>query len=137
MPITFPADTPPVVELLKAIKGGAVEEASGLRAETAELARARFAARGGTSTALNLVADRPGDFPNGPEIVTLLLGAGADPNALTTGGSSETPGPGSETHGRVVLVIWLVSNGISSTTMGVRAGWIRGGSFGPSLVVRQ
>jgi uncharacterized protein len=44
---------------------------------------------------LHLVTDWPGYFPNGPEIVRLLIGAGADPNALTSG--RDSPGPGDET----------------------------------------
>ena len=34
-------------------------------------------------------ADWPGYFPNGPRIARLLIGAGADPNALTTSRSSD------------------------------------------------
>jgi len=39
--------------------------------------------------ALHIVADWPGYFPNGPEIVRVLLAAGADPNDRNPGG--ETP----------------------------------------------
>jgi uncharacterized protein len=34
----------------------------------------------GGRTALHVVADWPGYFPNGPQIVDMLIGAGADPN---------------------------------------------------------
>ncbi len=62
------------------------------------LAVARLAGRrGGTSTSLHFVTDWPGYFPNGPDVVHLLVDAGADPNTLTTSGDSSTPGPGSET----------------------------------------
>ena len=44
---------------------------------------------------MHLVTDWPGYFPNGPEIVRLLIEAGADPNALTAG--RDSPGPGDET----------------------------------------
>jgi ankyrin repeat protein len=46
---------------------------------------------------LHLVTDWPGYFPNGPQIVQLLIDAGAGPNALTTSRGSETAGPGDET----------------------------------------
>ncbi len=85
------------VELLFALRGGDVDLIGRLLSEHPVLARARFEARGGTSTALHFVTDWPGYFPNGPEIVHLLIDAGADPNAITTGDGSGTPGPGSET----------------------------------------
>jgi len=95
--VTIPGDDPRAVELLVGVRAGDVELIRHLLSEHPDLARARFAARGGTSTALHFVTDWPGYFPNGPDIVKVLIGAGADPNALTTGGGSETPGPGSET----------------------------------------
>lgn len=42
-------------------------------------------------TALHVVTDWPGYFPNGPAVVRLLVAAGADPNASTEGGAPETP----------------------------------------------
>jgi ankyrin repeat protein len=45
---------------------------------------------------LHLVAGWPGYFPNGPQIVRLLIDAGADPNALTTSRGAQA-GAGSET----------------------------------------
>jgi ankyrin repeat protein len=47
-----------------------------LLAEQPGLARARFVAPdGGSGTALHMVADWPGYFSNGPEVVELLIGA--------------------------------------------------------------
>lgn len=94
---TVPGDAPTAVELLLAVRGGHIDLVQRLLSENPDLARARFGARGGTSTALHFVTDWPGYFPNGPGIVHLLIDAGADPNALTTGAGSEIPGPGSET----------------------------------------
>ena len=94
----LPSGTPAAVELLHAVRVGDVGQIQRLISENADLARARFkGARGGTSTALHFVTDWPGYFPHGPDIVHVLVDAGADPTALTTGGDSETPGPGSET----------------------------------------
>ncbi len=95
--VTIPGDTPTAVELLLAVRGGDIDLVRRLLSENPELARAKFEARGGTGTALHFVTDWPGYFPKGPDIVHLLVDAGADPNALTTGGGSDTPGPGSET----------------------------------------
>jgi hypothetical protein len=101
------ADRPPLVlrwddqaglELKLAVLVGDVAEVGRLLAAQPHLAVARLAGRrGGTSTSLHFVTDWPGYFPNGPEVVHVLVDAGADPNALTTGGDSPTPGPGSET----------------------------------------
>lgn len=46
---------------------------------------------------MHLPTDWPGYFPNGPQIVRLLIDAGADLNALTTERVAESPTPGSET----------------------------------------
>ena len=95
---TLPDDAPPAVELLMAVHGGDVNLVRRLVAENPDLARARFGARErGTRTALHFVTDWPGYFPSGPDIVKLLIDAGADPNALTTARGSDSPGPGSET----------------------------------------
>jgi hypothetical protein len=96
--VTMPSDDPTAIELLLAVRGGDVSTLRRLLSEQPELARSRFGSRArGTSTALHFATDWPGYFPNGPTIVHLLVDAGADPNALTTGRNSQTPGPGSET----------------------------------------
>jgi uncharacterized protein len=62
------------------------------------LASARLGSKdSGTTTPLHLVTGWPGYFPNGAQIVRLLIDEGADPNALTTSRGSETSGPGDET----------------------------------------
>jgi uncharacterized protein len=88
---------PVAVELRVAVRAGDVAAIQRLLRNDPALASARLVGRGGGSgTPLHLVTDWPGYFPNGPEIVRLLIEAGADPNALTIGQGSE-PGPGSET----------------------------------------
>ena len=48
--------------------------------------------KGGARSLLHVVTDWPGYFPDGPEVVRVLVEAGADPNATTPdGGLGETP----------------------------------------------
>lgn len=90
-------DEPVAAELRPAVRAGDVAVIRGLLRSDPGLATARLGSqRGGSSTALHLVTDWPGYFPNGPQVARLLLDAGADPNALTTDRSGKS-GPGSET----------------------------------------
>jgi uncharacterized protein len=85
------------LELRLAIHAGDVDAIQRLLQSDPALATARFLGRNdGSSASLHLVADWPGYFPQGPEIVRLLIAAGVDPNALTTSRGREA-GPGSET----------------------------------------
>jgi ankyrin repeat protein len=82
------------VALRLAVHAGDLNAIANLLAEQPGLARARFVAPdGGSGTALHMVADWPGYFPNGPAVVELLIGAGADPNYVAgpDGGFAETP----------------------------------------------
>src|SRR5215472_19042129 len=94
---SIPEDDQVAIELVSAIRVGDIEAIRRLLQDDPALVTARLVAnRGGTSTPLHLVTGWPGCFPNGPQIVRLLIDAGANPNALTTSKGSE-PGPGSET----------------------------------------
>jgi ankyrin repeat protein len=88
---TIPADDPTATALITAIRAGDVDAVSRLVEEKPELAGAKLSARRGTRTPLHVAADWPGYFPNGPQIVRVLIEAGADPNVGTTPEPSETP----------------------------------------------
>lgn len=86
------------VSLRAAARSGDVAAIQTMLHDDPAMARARLGTpETGSATPLHLVADWPGYFPNGPQIVRLLISAGADPNALTTSRGSSQPGPGSET----------------------------------------
>jgi uncharacterized protein len=85
-------------ELRRAVHAGDVEAVQRLLRSHPALATARLGSKEtGSGTALHFSTDWPGYFPNGPQIVRLLIDAGADPNALTTSRGAEAPGPASET----------------------------------------
>ena len=90
---TLPADDAVAVALAAAIRGGDEESLVRLLSERAELATVRLVDRIGIGrTLLHVVTDWPGYFPNGPRAVEVLLAAGADPDAVTSGGRHpETP----------------------------------------------
>ena len=89
--ITLPGNNPVAVQLVLAIQGGDIAAVARLLADKPRLPLARIAERGGTRTPLHIVTDWPGYFPAGPEIVRLLIAAGADPDAVTTPAPGETP----------------------------------------------
>lgn len=77
--------------LVAAIHTGDVAAVRRLTSESPELARQPLGGPFKTRTALHAVADWPGYFPNGPQIVSLLIEAGADPNYRDPEPRSETP----------------------------------------------
>jgi ankyrin repeat protein len=76
----IPSDDPRAVELARAIHGGDVDTIRGFLANDHRLAGAWIGDSKGFRTPLHMVADWPGYFPNGPQIVRLLIQAGADPS---------------------------------------------------------
>jgi ankyrin repeat protein len=85
------ADHDPASALVAAIHSGDIEAVQRIVADVPELAKGPLGGRFKTRTALHVVADWPGYFPNGPEIVPLLLAGGADPNYRDAEPGSETP----------------------------------------------
>jgi hypothetical protein len=79
--------------LVAAIHAGELGSLAGLLEEHPGLAAARIADdKGGSGTPLHAAADWPGFFPHGPEVVAMLIGAGADPSVPVEGSwHAETP----------------------------------------------
>ena len=89
--LTLDNDDPVAAALAAAIHSGDVGEVGRLLAEHPGLASAQvLGRRGGFRTPLHMVADWPGYFPCGPQIVRMLIEAGADPNSPSDA-ASETP----------------------------------------------
>jgi len=87
----IPSDGQVGVQLRLAVRVGDVTAIQRFLRNDPALASARLVGNdGGAGTPLHLVTDWPGYVPNGPEIVRLLIDAGADPNALTS--SRDSPG---------------------------------------------
>lgn len=75
-------------ELVFAIHTGDIEAVRRIVADTPELVTRPLGGPFKTRTALHVVADWPGYFPNGPHIVRLLVATGADPNTRSPGDES-------------------------------------------------
>ena len=67
--------------VITAIHAGDIATLQRLLAHNPGLATSRLGGVAKGRTPLHVVADWPGYFPNGPQIVRLLIAAGADPNA--------------------------------------------------------
>jgi hypothetical protein len=68
----IPADDPRAIELVLAVRGGAIDTVRRLLSGHPGLAIARLSSQDdGTRTPLHVVTDWPGYFPHGPEIVRL------------------------------------------------------------------
>jgi ankyrin repeat protein len=70
-----------VTDTIAAIHGGDIATLRRLLADHAGLAASRLGGIAKGRTPLHVVADWPGYFPNGPQVVRMLIEAGADPNA--------------------------------------------------------
>jgi len=91
--LRLPKDEPLARSLVKAIRAGQIETVKELVQAHPGLASARIVdEQGGSGTPLHAATDWPGFFPNGPEIVGVLIDAGADPNGAIEGSwHAETP----------------------------------------------
>ena len=75
--------------VVAAVHSGDIARLRQLLAEHPGVASAPLGGRYKSRTPLHAVTDWPGYFPNGPEMVRLLVEAGANPNARQAG--EETP----------------------------------------------
>jgi uncharacterized protein len=73
------------VTLAVAIRAGDLAALRRVLAEQPGLASAPLGGRFKTRTALHVATDWPGYFPNGPQVVRILIEAGADPNGRSPG----------------------------------------------------
>src|SRR5207253_3029252 len=79
-------------DAIAAIHAGDLARLQRLLADNPGLAASRLGGIAKGRTPLHVVADWPGYFPNGPQVVRILIEAGSDPNARDPDRpSSETP----------------------------------------------
>ncbi len=80
------------MSLSGAIRNADLASLEQLLSEYPDLVTARIETNGKARTPLHVATDWPGHFPNGPAVITALIGAGADPNARCEGMyHTETP----------------------------------------------
>jgi hypothetical protein len=91
-------DETAAMAVFTAIRSGDVDSLRRLIDARPDLVRSQVNGR----SALHVVADWPGYFPNGPEIVRVLTAAGADPNFRPPGTRRST------------LIDWLRAQGAQS-----------------------
>jgi uncharacterized protein len=86
-------DDPAARALIEAIHAGDLGAVRQALAERPGLATARLVdEKGGSGTALHAATDWPGFFANAPQVVAILIDAGADPDAAIEGSwHAETP----------------------------------------------
>lgn len=123
----FINDDPLAISFVHAVKMGNLDVLRRLLDECPSLATGRAVDRQGNSrTALHVVTDWPGYFPNGPMIVKMLIDAGADPNAPIIGGwHSETPLHWAASSDDVDVAAALIDGGADIEVLG---GSIAGGT---------
>ncbi|WP_314622534.1 hypothetical protein [Streptomyces stackebrandtii] len=113
---TLRSQDPLALAVTEAIRSGDLDSLRRLLAEHPGLAAARVVEEregcgpGGRSL-LHLATDWPGHVPHGPETVTVLVAAGADPGARFTGAHRETPLHWAASNDDVPMIAALVAAG--------------------------
>ncbi len=104
------ATVPAIADLAYAIRAGDVDTVARLVAEHPDLVNNRLGGDNGR-TPLHIATDWPGFFPNAPEIVRLLIAAGADPDLQPEHERGETPLHWAASSGDVEVAAALLSGG--------------------------
>jgi ankyrin repeat protein len=122
--LRLPNSEPFCQALVDAIHAGEVERVRELVTENPGLASARLVDdKGGSGTPLHAVTDWPGYFPNGPQIVSILIGAGADPNGAVEGSwHAETPLHWAASSDDVEVARALIDSGANIEATGATLG---------------
>jgi ankyrin repeat protein len=122
--LRLPNNEPLPQALVDAIHAGEVERVRGLVTENQDLASARLVDdKGGSGTPLHAATDWPGYFPNGPEIVSILIDAGADPNGAVEGSwHAETPLHWAASSDDVEVARALIDGGADIEAIGASLG---------------
>lgn len=122
--VRLPNSEPLARTLVDAIHNGEVERVRELVTDNQGLASAHLVDdKGGSSTPLHAVAGWPGYFPNGPEIVSVLIDAGADPNVAVEGSwHAETPLHWAASSDDVEVARALIDGGADIEAIGASLG---------------
>ena len=119
-------DDPTARQLVDAVKAGDVDTIRSLVAVDPRVVTARIEdGKGGSRSLLHVVSEPPGHFPRGGAVVELLVGLGADPNALCEGWHTELPLHWAASADDVEVVDALLDAGAN---IGERGGAVGGGT---------
>jgi ankyrin repeat protein len=111
--IVLAADDPLAVQATQLVQAGDLDRLAGLLNESPSLVAAHIGVcpDGMSRTLLHAATDWPGHFPNNPQVVQLLIDAGADVNARFTGPHTETPLHWAASSDDVDVIDVLLDNG--------------------------
>jgi uncharacterized protein len=114
------ADDPLAIEATEAVQAGDLDRLARLLEDNHALATARIGVwpDGMSRTLLHAATDWPGHFPNNPQVVQLLIDAGADVDARFTGPHTETPLHWAASSDDVEVIDVLLDNGADPEASG-------------------
>ncbi|MFJ8074858.1 ankyrin repeat domain-containing protein [Streptomyces sp. NPDC096176] len=125
--LNLDSQDPLAVATAEAIRAGDLAALTRLLGENPQLARARVTESregcgpGGRSL-LHIATDWPGHFPGGPQVVAVLIAAGADPDARFSGAHAETPLHWAASSNDVPVLDALVAGGADIEAKGAVIG---------------